>query len=54
MPPRKSDVAKAANEEAATAAGTGTPAKADTHKEKDGINIEVRGLSIFSLFTVKL
>jgi hypothetical protein len=48
MPPRKSDVVKATSEEVATTTSTGTPAKAETHKEKDGINIEVRTCSTLS------
>lgn len=46
MPPRKSDIAKAAATEeavtpAAAAPSNSTPAKAEPHKEKDGINLEV-------------
>jgi hypothetical protein len=43
MPPRKSDVAKATSEEVAVGApSASTPAKEAAHKEKDGVNIEVR------------
>lgn len=46
MPPRKSDVAKATSEEVAVVApSTSTPAKEAAHKEKDGVNIEVRAYS---------
>jgi hypothetical protein len=52
MPPRKSDVAKASTSvsaddsaaapaAAAAAANSSTPAKEHSHREKDGVNIEV-------------